>query len=143
MVNLRLGIVLAPQGGALKKMLPPFRLGLGGRLGSGKQYWSWIALDDLLAIINFALLNEELRGPLNAVSCHPVTNAEFTHTLGSVLGRPTVFTVPAFAVKLIFGEMGETALLASCRARPTRLEQQGFAFRFPQLEGALRHLVSA
>ena len=140
-VNLRLGIVLDSRGGALGKMLRPFRAGLGGRLGSGRQYWSWIAIDDLLAVFRRALIDSSLRGPVNAVSPHPVTNAEFTHTLGLVLRRPTFFNVPAFGVKLLFGEMGETALLASTRVRPARLEQIGFVFQFPKLEAALRHML--
>ena len=138
-VNLRLGIVLAAQGGALKKMLPAFRLGLGGRMGQGRQYWSWIAMDDLLAIIRRLLHDEALHGPVNAVSPHPVTNEDFTRILGKVLHRPAFFTMPAAVVKLLFGEMGEAALLASCRVRPARLEQCGFAFQFPELAGALRH----
>jgi hypothetical protein len=142
LVNLRLGIVLAATGGALGKILPVFRLGLGGKPGNGKQYWSWIALEDLLAIIRHVLLNASLQGPVNAVTPYPVTTAEFTRVLGTVLRRPTLFTVPAFAVKLLFGEMGETALLGSSRVRPARLEEAGFRFQYPQLEGALRHLLS-
>src|SRR2546421_6261942 len=134
MVNLRFGIVLASRGGALKKMLPAFRLGLGGKLGSGRQFWSWISLQDVVEIIRHLLFNEKLHGPVNAVSPQPVTNAEFTRTLGAVLHRPAFFAVPEFAVKLLFGEMGETALLASCRVRPARLEENGFVFRFPKLE---------
>jgi|SRR5947209_10411425 len=141
-VNLRLGIVLSPKGGALGKMLPPFRFGLGGRLGNGHQYWSWIAMDDLLSVIRHVLVNDALSGPVNAVSPNPVTNEEFTRTLGAVLGRPTFLTVPHLAVKLAFGEMAEETMLASCRVRPARLEKTGFAFQFPKLEGALRHHLS-
>lgn len=140
-VNLRLGIVLAPRGGALGKMLPAFRLGLGGRFGRGLQYWSWIALDDLLSIIRHLLLNTQIKGPVNAVSPHPVRNLEFTRTLGSVLRRPAFFHVPAFVLRFLLGEMGENALLASGRVRPERLEQSGFAFQFPELEGALRRVL--
>ncbi len=140
-VNLRLGIVLTAQGGALKKMLPAFRLGLGGKLGNGRQYWSWIAMDDLLAVIRHVLRDDTLRGPVNAVSPQPATNGDFTLILGEVLHRPTIFAVPAAVVKLLFGEMGEAAMLASCRVRPARLEQGGFAFQFPELAEALRHLL--
>jgi uncharacterized protein (TIGR01777 family) len=129
-VNLRLGIVLAKSGGALKKMLPAFRLGLGGRLADGRAYWSWIALDDVLGAIGHALTNEALSGPVNVVSPNPVTNAEFTRTLGHVLHRPTFFTVPRFAVELLFGQMGREALLASFRVRPTGWWPAGFNFSF-------------
>jgi len=141
-VNLRTGIVLTSRGGALGKMLPAFRLGLGGKLGQGQQCWSWIALDDLLGAIHHILQDNRLRGPVNAVSPHPVTNAEFTRTLGAVLRRPTAFTVPAFALKVLFGEMAEGALLASCRVQPSRLEETGFTFRYPDLEPALRHALT-
>ena len=140
-VNLRFGIVLASQGGALRKMLPAFRFGVGGKLGDGRQYWSWIAIDDLLSVIRHVLRNDALRGPVNVVSPQPVTNGEFTRTLGSVLRRPTLFRVPDLAVRFLFGEMGEAALLASCRALPSRLEHSGFAFQFPTLKAALSHLV--
>ncbi len=137
-VKLRLGIVLTAGGGALKKILPAFRLGLGGKLGGGRQFWSWIAMTDLLAIIRRILAHQALRGPINAVSPCPVTNAEFTRTLGAVLRRPTVFTVPTIGIKLLLGETGETVLLGSCRVRPTVLEQGGFEWQFPTLEAALR-----
>jgi uncharacterized protein len=140
-VNLRLGIVLSPVGGALGKMLPAFRLGLGGKLGGGQHYWSWIALDDVLSAIHHVLTDKSLNGPVNVVAPRAVTNLEFTKTLGKVLGRPTVFAVPAFAIKLLFGEMGEEAMLASSRVQPSRLQQSGFAFRFPELEPALRYLL--
>jgi uncharacterized protein len=136
-VNLRSGIVLCPAGGALGKMLLPFKAGLGGVLGPGTQYMSWVAMDDLLGIIHHALLRKDLRGPVNAVAPAPVTNAELTKTLGRVLGRPTIAPVPAFA----FGEMAEATLLASTRVRPERLQSTGYRFRFPDLEGALRHLL--
>jgi len=140
-VNLRLGIVLTPRGGALGKMLPAFRLGLGGKLGSGRHYWSWIGLQDLLNIFQHMLANKSLAGPVNAVSPNPATNQEFTKTLGKVLARPTVFSVPSFAVNVLFGEMGQTALLGSCRVRPARLQQAGFEFKFPDLEMALTNLL--
>jgi uncharacterized protein len=140
-VHLRTGIVLASQGGALAKMLTPFRLGVAGIIGSGHQYMSWISLDDLVAVISFALLKETLRGPVNAVAPNPVTNHEFTKTLGRVLRRPTVFPMPAFAARLAFGEMADGLLLASTRVEPKRLMDAGFRFRFPELEAALVHAV--
>jgi hypothetical protein len=140
-VNLRFGMVLTPAGGALATMLLPFRLGLGGRFGSGRQFMSWIALDDLLEVVRHALTTEGLRGPVNAVAPTPVTNLDFTRTLGWVLRRPTVFSVPAFAARLVFGEMADALLLASARVEPARLQATGFRFRFPELEGALRHLL--
>ena len=142
-VNLRFGMVLGAHGGALKKMAPPFRLGLGGRLSSGRQYMSWIALDDLVRIILHAITTEALRGPANAVSPQPVTNREFTKTLGRVLKRPAVIPVPVLAVRLLFGEMGEAILLASARVEPTRLMAGGYQFRYPRLEDALRHATAA
>ncbi len=140
-VNLRIGIVLSPRGGALKQMLPPFKLGLGGRLGSGRQYMSWIALDDVLGAIRHALRTDSLRGPVNAVAPNPVTNAEFTRTLGQVLHRPTIFPVPAFAVRLLFGEMGQALLLTSQRVEPARLLAAGFSFKHPELKGALEAVL--
>jgi len=140
-VNLRIGVVLSPKGGALSRMLPPFRAGVGGVLGSGKQYVSWVALDDLTGIVLHALAREALRGPVNAVAPRPVTNREFTEALGSVLSRPTLFPVPAFALRLAVGEMADALLLASARVAPRRLEETGYRFRFPELNGALRHLL--
>lgn len=140
-IHLRLGIVLSQEGGALGKMLLPFKLGLGGVLGSGRQYISWIALEDVVQAIFHILYHENLKGPVNAVSPQPVTNREFTKTLGKVLGRPTFLSIPAFAAKLVFGEMAEEALLASERVNPKRLVDSGFEFKHPQLEGALRTLL--
>ena len=122
-------------------MLPPFRLGAGGTIGSGEQYMSWIALDDAIGIVLHALSTPALSGPVNAVSPNPVTNQTFTKALGRVLSRPTFGPLPAFAVKLAFGEMGEELLLASTRVEPHRLQEAGYAFRFPDLEGALRHVL--
>lgn len=141
-VKMRLGIVLAKNGGALKKMLPAFRLGLGGRLANGEAYWSWVALDDVLRAVSHALTNAAVSGPINVVSPIPVTNAEFARALGRVLRRPTFIAVPRFAVELVFGEMGREALLASFRVRPARLIASGFQFQFPELEPALRHLLA-
>ncbi len=140
-VILRTGLVLSPAGGALGKMLLPFKMGLGGKIGSGKQYMSWIAMDDHRGVILHALSTDTLRGPVNAVAPNPVTNLEFTKTLGRVLGRPTLFPMPAFAVRLAFGEMGEELLLGSTRVEPARLLATGYKFRFPELEGALRNLL--
>ena len=141
-VNLRFGIILTPAGGALATMLLPFRLGLGGRFGSGRQFMSWISLDDVLEVVRYAIATEALRGPVNVVAPNPVTNLEFTRTLGRVLSRPILFPVPAFAAHLALGEMADELLLASACAEPARLLATGFRFRFPELEGALRHLLS-
>ena len=140
-VHLRLGIVLTPNGGALAKMLPAFRLGIGGRLGDGRAYWSWIVLDDLIEVILHALVTESLKGPVNAVSPNPITNSVLTETLGHVLRRPAILPVPRFALELLFGEMAREAMLASFRVKPSRLLETGFQFRFPELEPALRHLL--
>ena len=140
-VNLRGGIVLSRQGGALARLLTPFRLGLGGRVGSGRQWWSWIAIDDLVRAIRFAL-EGTLAGPLNVVSPNPVTNAQFAKALGKALGRPTVFPFPAFAAKAIFGEMAEEALLTGQRALPARLLDAGFDFDYPHVGTALEHALS-
>jgi uncharacterized protein (TIGR01777 family) len=140
-VRLRFGMILSPMGGALRKMLLPFRLGAGGRMGSGAQYVSWIAIDDAIGAIHHAVGAESLHGPVNAVSPAPVTNAEFTRVLARVLSRPAIFPMPAFAARLAFGEMADALLLASARVMPTRLQASGYRFRFPELEGALRHLL--
>jgi uncharacterized protein (TIGR01777 family) len=140
-VNLRIGIVLTPAAGALAKMLPPFRLGLGGRLGSGKQWMSWISLDDTIGAIHHAIVSPALQGPVNAVAPEPVTNAEFTRTLARVLHRPALMPVPAAGLRLALGEMADTLLLASCRVVPAKLQASGYHFRHPTLESALRHLL--
>ena len=140
-VRLRIGVILSPAGGALAKMLLPFKLGAGGKIGDGKQYMSWIALDDLVVAIHHALVTESLSGPVNGVSPYPVANADFTRTLGRVLARPTLFPMPAFAARLAFGEMAKETLLASTRVDPARLRASGYKFRHPELEGALRHLL--
>jgi uncharacterized protein (TIGR01777 family) len=137
----RFGVVLSPAGGALAKMLPPFRMGAGGKLGSGRQYMSWVALDDALGAIHQMLNDGELRGPVNVVAPNPVTNFEFTKTLGRVLCRPTFASVPAFATRLAFGEMADALLLSSTRVQPAKLQGTGYRFRHPELEGALRHLL--
>jgi uncharacterized protein (TIGR01777 family) len=140
-VHLRFGLVLSATGGALAKMLPPFRLGLGGVLGSGRQYISWIALADAVGAIEHAIVTDALQGPINAAAPQAVTNQEFTKTLGNVLGRPTIFPLPAFAARLMFGEMADALLLASTRVQPAKLLASGYRFRYPELEGALRHLL--
>lgn len=142
-VNLRLGIVLARHGGALAKMLPVFRLGLGGRLGSGDQYWNWIALDDLLRVVELALLDDRINGPVNAVAPQNPTNRDFTTALSRALHRPALLPVTALFVNALFGEMGREALLASARVRPARLLEAEFTFRFPELHAALRYLLAA
>lgn len=140
-VRIRIGVVLTPQGGALAKMLLPFRLCLGGTIGSGTQYWSWITLPDLVRAIYFCIANESLSGPVNLVAPQPVTNSEFTSTLAKTLGRPAIFPLPAFAAKLALGEMADALLLTSTRAVPGKLQQAGFQFEHPFLDQALRALL--
>lgn len=140
-VHLRIGIVLTPAGGALQRMLTPFRMGVGGVIGSGRQYMSWVALDDVLGGILHALRADSLTGPVNLAAPHPVTNAEFTKTLGRVLRRPTFLPLPAFGARLAFGEMADALLLSSARVEPARLRADGFEFDYPDLEAALRHLL--
>jgi len=137
-VNLRIGVVLSAKGGALAAMLTPFRLGMGGVVGDGTQWMSWIALDDIIGAIRHVFERDALRGPVNAVAPAPVTNAEFTRTLGRVLGRPTLVPLPAFAARLALGEMADELLLTSQRVLPARLEATSYTFRHPTLEGALR-----
>ena len=140
-VNFRFGVILSPRGGALAKMLLPFKLGMGGRVGSGRQYWSWISIDDAAGAIHHALLTSSLRGPVNAVAPNPVTNIEFTKALGQVLRRLTIVPMPAFAARLAFGAMADELLLASTRVEPKQLVQSGYEFRQPTLGAALRHLL--
>ena len=139
--RLRTGIVLSADGGALAKMLPPFRLGLGGVLGSGDQYMSWISLADEVGAMLHLLETDLPSGPVNLTAPTPATNREFTKTLGAALGRPTIFPVPAFAIKTLFGQMGEEALLGSQRVRSARLEEAGFGFRHPGLAAALEAVL--
>ncbi len=141
-VYLRIGIVLSADGGALAKMLFPFKMGVGGVIGSGDQYMSWISLSDLVRIISHALNTETLRGPVNAVSPGPVTNREFTRTLGRVLSRPTLLPMPAFAARLAFGEMADALLLSGTRVLPSRLQESEYKFRHPELDAALRHVLN-
>jgi uncharacterized protein (TIGR01777 family) len=140
-VNPRFGLVLTPAGGALGRMLPPFLLGAGGPLGSGKQWVSWISIDDAIGAIHHALFTDELAGPVNTVAPEPVTSRTFAATLGGILKRPALLPVPAPALKLLFGEMADTALLSSQRLSATRLLGSGYTFRHPTLEVALRHVL--
>ena len=141
-VLLRFGVILSADGGALPQMLMPFRFGLGGRLGSGKQWMSWIALDDAVETICSAIANENLTGPVNVVSPSPLTNAEFTRIAAAVLHRPAIFAAPAFALRIALGEMADALLLASQRVIPERLLDASYAFRFPELESALRAILA-
>lgn len=137
----RFGIILDLNGGALAKMLTPFRMGIGGQVGDGRQWMSWIALDDVINALKFLLLDSAVHGPVNIVAPNPVTNAEFTKTLGRVLSRPTFFPVPAFGARLAFGEMADALLLSSQRVDPAVLEERGFAPYWPRLEPALQNLL--
>jgi len=139
LVNFRIGVVLSKQGGALAKMLTPFRFGLGGRIGSGKQYLSWIAPDDLLRAMYECLTDDRLNGPVNGVGPNPVTQREFARTLARVMRRPAIFPLPAAMVRLFFGDMGQTILLGSTRVLPARLLDRQFHFTHPTLEDALRN----
>jgi uncharacterized protein len=141
-VSVRTGLVLARAGGLLKALLVPFQLGLGGPIGSGRSFWSWIALDDLIAVYRFAIAHDDLSGAVNAAAPNPVTNAEFARTLGTVLRRPAVLPVPPIALRLIFGrEAAQDAMLSGARTVPARLLEAGFKFQYPELEPALRHVL--
>lgn len=137
----RLGMVLSSKGGAMGFMLPVFRLGIGGKIGNGRQYQSWIALDDVLGVIDHALHTDSLQGPVNAVSPDPVTNRDFSLALGRALSRPARLALPAFAARIAFGRMADEVLLASARVAPVRLAQSGYKFRFSELNGALQHIL--
>jgi uncharacterized protein (TIGR01777 family) len=139
-VCMRTGVALDPRGGALKKMLPPFKMGVGGRLGDGRQWMSWIHVEDLVSLFRFAMETDSVRGPVNGVAPNPVTNADFTKALGSAVHRPAIFPVPSFGLKMLFGEMSEV-LLDSQRVTPKAAEAAGFRCRFPQLDGALKDLL--
>ncbi len=140
-VNARLGIVLSLQGGALKKMLLPFKLGLGGIVGSGRQYMSWILLDDVTRMLNFILREDSLTGPVNVVSPFPVRNADFTRLLGIALRRIAIFPIPSFIVKIVFGQMGDELLLSSIRASSNKVSSYGYRFFKPKLNKALKWLM--
>jgi len=136
-VQMRFGLVLSPSGGALQKMLPPFRMGVGGNMGNGRQWWSWVDIDDLVGAIQHVIKTDTLRGPINVVAPNPARNAEFTKTLASVLSRPAIFPMPAFAARLVFGQMGDELLLASQRVEPAKLMASGYVFQKPELRRAL------
>ena len=138
---LRIGAVLTPEGGALQKLLPSFQLGMGGKIASGNQYMSWICIDDVIGAIHHIIMDNNIEGPVNLVSPEPVTNRELTKTLGKVLARPALFTVPAFAIRLLFGEMGNELLLSSTRVKPARLLDSGYRFKFPALDETFLHLL--
>jgi len=140
-VQMRFGLVMSGVGGALPKMLPPFRMGLGGRLGNGRQWWSWVSIDDVVGAILHALRHEELQGAVNTVAPVPVTNAQFTKTLASVIKRPAIFPMPAPVVGLIFGEMGRELFLYSQRVEPAKLAGSGYQFRHPELREALETIL--
>jgi uncharacterized protein (TIGR01777 family) len=140
-VHLRFGVVLSPEGGALARMLPLFRLGLGGRLGSGRQWMDWMSLSDLVGAVSHIIATPQLAGPVNMVAPTPVTNAEFTQTLANALHRPAIFPAPAFALRAVVGEMADEAILASVRAIPAQLTQSGFQFQHPQLAMALESML--
>lgn len=140
-VNSRIGVVLTPKGGALGQMLTPFKLGGGGIIGSGEQWMSWIALDDVISGLYHCMQEESLSGPVNLVAPNPVTNYDFTKTLGKVLWRPTIFPMPSFAARMLFGQMADELLLASARVHPTRLQSTAYDFQYAELENALRHVL--
>ncbi|HEY6661206.1 MAG TPA: TIGR01777 family oxidoreductase [Pyrinomonadaceae bacterium] len=142
-VHTRFGIILDRNEGALAKMLPPFKMGIGGKIGNGKQWMSWITLDDVVRGLKFLITDTSTRVPVNFVAPTPVTNTEFTKVLGRVLSRPTLFPVPAFGVRLAFGEMADALLLSSQKVEPSVLEDRGFSFNWPTLEPALKHLLAA
>jgi uncharacterized protein len=139
--HLRIGVVLSPVGGALQKMLAPFKMGVGGNMGNGRQWWSWIDVEDLVGAIHHILKTDRLEGPVNVVAPTPVTNAEFTKTLASVLSRPAIFPMPAFAARLAFGQMADELLLASQRVEPAKLTASGYAFQYSNLRASLQNLL--
>ncbi len=137
----RIGVVLAKNGGALEKMMTPFKLGVGGKVGNGEQFMSWIAIDDLVSIFHFALENDSLDDAVNATAPNPATNKEFTQTFADVLNRPAIMPIPAFAIKALYGEMGERLLLEGQKVLPEKLLDAGFEFKFPNLKEALAHIL--
>lgn len=140
-VNLRIGIILSTEGGALKEMLTPFRMGVGGRVGKGTQFVSWIALDDVVRIIEFVLENESLRDAVNTSAPNPVRNLEFAETLGKVINRPALVPTPEFVLRLMFGELADALLFSSANVVPRKLQQQNFQFKFERIEAALHDLL--
>jgi uncharacterized protein len=140
-VQIRIGMVLSAEGGALPRMVPPFRLGLGGKMGSGRQWMSWVHVQDIVGAIHHIIRTASLQGPINMVSPNPVTNAEFTKILASVLSRPAIFPMPAFAARLAFGQMADELLLASQRVQPAKLLASGYTFQHPELRLALQEIL--
>jgi uncharacterized protein (TIGR01777 family) len=140
-VQMRFGLVLSASGGALQKMLLPFRMGVGGNMGTGRQWWSWVDIDDLVGAVQHVIKTEALQGPVNVVAPTPVRNAEFTKALASVLSRPAIFPMPAFAARLVFGQMGDELLLASQRVEPVKLTASGYVFQKPDLRAALKAIL--
>jgi len=140
-VHPRFGLVLSPEGGALGTTLPIFRLGVGGKIGSGRQYWPWVAIDDVVGAIVHTLTTGSLEGPINVVVPDPPTNAQYTRALGRVLNRPAIFPLPAPAARLMLGQVADELLLASQRVEPAKLRESGYEYRYPELEGAFRHLL--
>lgn len=141
-IKVRFGIILDTEGGALEKMLTPFRMGVGGKVGDGQQWMSWIALEDVVSGLRFLMEESSLTGPVNFVAPKPVRNAEFTKTLGSVLSRPTIFPLPAFAARLALGEMADGLLLSSAKVAPEKLQRAGFTFKYPDLRTALQSILT-
>jgi uncharacterized protein (TIGR01777 family) len=141
-VHLRFGIVLSAAGGALKQMLLPFRLGLGGNIGNGRQWWSWVHIDDVVGAIHHVLYTDAVHGPVNVVAPQSIRNAEFTSTLGAVLLRPTMFPMPAFAARAAFGQMADELLLSSQRVEPAKLMATGYSFQYHELKPALQQIVN-
>jgi len=142
-IHPRFGIILDEKGGALERMLTPFRMGVGGKVGNGKQWMSWIALEDVINALRFLIDEPGSEGPVNFTAPRPVTNADFTEALGSVLSRPTLFSVPAFAARLAFGEMADELLLSSAKVEPSRLNEKGFQFKHPELSSALKAILGS
>ena len=140
-VNLRFGIVLSAEEGALGTTLPLFKIGAGGKIGSGRQYWSWVSIDDVMGVILHSLSTENLEGPVNVSTPEPPTNSEYTKTLGNVLNRPTLAPLPAPAAKIVLGEVADELLLASVRMEPAKLRNTGYTYQYPELESAFRHLL--
>ncbi len=140
-INMRTGVVMSDKGGALSKMLPAFKLGLGGKIGDGKQYMSWVDIEDMVRMMEFCMLTDKLEGPVNMTAPNPVTNTEFSKALGKALRRPVLFPMPALAAKIMFGEMAEELLLGGARVIPKKLVNAGYSFRYPRIDDSLARLV--
>ncbi|MBA4493646.1 TIGR01777 family oxidoreductase [Paenactinomyces guangxiensis] len=140
-IHMRFGMVLSRKGGALAKMLPAFRMGVGGKIGDGKQMVSWVALEEVPLIVEHLIKEDSISGPVNMVGPQPVSNEEFTRQLGDALGRPAIFPLPAFAMRMIFGEMADALLLGGCHIIPRKLQESGYVFTYPDLKETLRHIL--